>query len=252
MLKTRVIPILLYKDGHLVKSIRFSDHRNLGVPIQSVKVYNARNVDELVILDITKTLDGQDLEYAMFRDLARECWMPLTLGGGVQTIDHVKKMLQSGADKVSFNSAAIAHPSFISRVARAFGNQCVVVSIDVKNTSRGDRVVTTCGRQITSLDPVKWAREMEKQGAGEILLTSIDHEGRMKGYHVELIYKVSRATRVPVIANGGAGTLEHFLDAVHAGASAVAASSVFHYTHITPQNVRQYLSDHGVPTRVQS
>jgi cyclase len=249
MLKTRVIPILLYKDGHLVKSIRFSDHRNLGIPMQSVKVYNARNVDELAILDITKTLDGQGLEYATFRDLARECWMPLTLGGGVCSIDHVKQLLQSGADKVSINSVAVAHPSFVSRFARAFGSQCVVVSLDVKKVGDRYHVVTRCGNNLTGLDPASWAREVEKRGAGEILLTSIDHEGTMKGYDLELIRLVSSSTRVPVVANGGAGKLEHFLDAKRAGASAVAASSVFHYTEITPQNVRQFLSDHGVPTR---
>lgn len=253
MLKTRVIPVLLYQHGQLVKSIRFKQHRNLGNPIQTVRIYNARNVDELVILDITKTLEGKEPEYKMINEMARECFMPLTIGGGVRSVSIARRLFSVGADKVGLNSAAIERPELVSEIARMFGSQSVVVSIDAKkrNDSSQYEVFTRCGVLPTGFSPVEWAREVGRRGAGEILLNSIDREGTMSGFDTTLVESVSKAVTIPVIINGGAGKLLHFVEAMRAGATAVAASSIFHYTQITPQNVRVYLNDHGFPTRVK-
>lgn len=252
MLKTRVIPVLLYQQGRLVKSIRFKQHRNLGNPIQTVKIYNARNVDELVILDITKTPEGKEPEYKMIKEMARECFMPLAVGGGVRSVSIARKLFLSGADKICLNSAAIENYGLIGKISRMFGSQSVIVSIDAKKSRHhfsGYQVITRCGTLPTRLDSVEWAKEVERRGAGEIFLTSIDCEGAMQGFDLELIRNVSTAVTIPVIAHGGAGTPLHCVEAIGAGASAVAAASIFHYTHTTPQMVKLELKTAGYPTR---
>lgn len=252
MLKTRVMPTLLYKDVGLVKGIRFDSWRRVGGAVQSVKVYNMREVDELVFLDITATRENREPDYALVDDLADECFMPLTVGGGVRTVEHVERLLKVGADKVAINTAAVERPELISEAAAVFGSQCVVVSVDVLRQDNGfAEVVTRSGTEPTGQDPVEFVREAQARGAGEILLTSIDRDGTMSGYDLELTRAVSDAVTIPVIASGGAGTYEHMAEAVlAASASAVAAASMFHFTEQTPLEAKHYLRDRGIAVRI--
>jgi cyclase len=219
--------------------------------MQTVKVFNMREVDELVLLDITATRDKRGPDLEMVDELADECFMPLTVGGGVRTIDDVRDLLVVGADKVAMNTAALENPGLVQEVASRFGSQCVVVSIDAKRTPTGSyRVFTHAGTRDTGLDPVEVAREMERAGAGEIILTSVDRDGVMDGYDVELIRRVADAVRVPVVASGGAGTYQHMADAVGEGhASAVAAASMFLFTEQTPLGAKRYLAEAGYCVR---
>ena len=252
MLKVRVMPTLLFKDVGLVKGVSFDSWRRVGSAMQAIKVYNMREVDELVFLDITATRDGRPPDFGSVDELADECFMPMTVGGGVQTIDDVRRLLQVGADKVSINTAAVESPELIKEIAQKFGSQCVVVSIDAKRLSNGKyEVYTYAGTKSTGLDPVDLARQVEKLGAGEILITSIDRDGTMTGYDIELTMRVSEVVSIPVIASGGAGTYEHMLQALVEGkASAVAAASIFHFTEQTPLEAKRYLSDRGIRVRL--
>ena len=252
MLKVRVMPTLLFKDVGLVKGVGFDSWRRVGSAMQAIKVYNMREVDELVFLDITATRDGRPPDFGSVDELADECFMPMTVGGGVQTIDDVRRLLQVGADKVSINTAAVESPELIKEIAQKFGSQCVVVSIDAKRLSNGKyEVYTHAGTKSTGLDPVDLARQVEKLGAGEILITSIDRDGTMTGYDIELTMRVSEVVSIPVIASGGGGTYEHMLQALVEGkASAVAAASIFHFTEQTPLEAKRYLSDRGIRVRL--
>lgn len=252
MLKVRVMPTLLFKDVGLVKGVSFDSWRRVGSAMQAIKVYNMREVDELVFLDITATRDGRPPDFGSVDELADECFMPMTVGGGVQTIDDVRRLLQVGADKVSINTAAVELPELIKEIAEKFGSQCVVVSIDAKRLSNGKyEVYTHAGTKPTGLDPVDLARQVEKLGAGEILITSIDRDGTMTGYDIELTMRVSEVVSIPVIASGGGGTYEHMLQALVEGkASAVAAASIFHFTEQTPLEAKRYLSDRGIRVRL--
>ena len=251
MLKVRIMPTLLYKDVGLVKGVGFNSWRRVGGAMQTVKVYNLRQVDELVLLDIRATLDGRGPDLAAVDELADECFMPLTVGGGVRTIDDVRALLMVGADKVSMNTAAIEKPELIREVADRFGSQCAVVSIDARRQSDGTyRVFTHAGTRDTGLDPVTVARNAERMGAGEILLTSIDHDGAMDGYDLDLTAMVAAAVHLPVIASGGAGTYQDMADALGQGnASAVAAASMFHFTEQTPLEAKRYLGELGFAVR---
>lgn len=251
MLKVRIMPTLLYKEVGLVKGVRFDSWRRVGSAMQTVKVYNLRQVDELVLLDIRATLDDRGPDLVAVDELADECFMPLTVGGGVRTIDDVRSLLTVGADKVSINTAAIENPGFIREVADRFGSQCVVVSIDASRQADGTyQVYTHAGTRCAGLDPVAVAREAERMGAGEILLTSIDHDGAMDGYDLELTRRVAEAVRVPVIASGGAGNYQHMAEALRIGhASAVAAASMFHFTEQTPLEAKRYLGELGFAVR---
>ncbi|MEK7208052.1 MAG: imidazole glycerol phosphate synthase cyclase subunit [Patescibacteria group bacterium] len=248
MLKTRIIPCLTIKHHRLVKSVRFREHRNIGSYIAAARVFNARDVDEMIILDLDAAEGGVNPE--LLQEIAKECFMPLTLGGGVKTTDDIRLLLRLGADKIAMNTAAFRVPSLITRAAREFGSQCVVVSIDAQKKDGRYRVVIDGGREETALSPVAWAREAEARGAGELFLTSIDRDGMMQGYDYELLREVTEAVGIPVIACGGAGSADDCLQAVTCGASAVAAASIFQYTEITPKDIKRRLVAEGVATRL--
>jgi len=251
MLKIRVMPTLLYKDFGLVKGVGFDSWRRIGSAMQAVKVYNLREVDELVFLDITASREGRPPDFGTVDELADECFMPLAVGGGIRTLEHVQRLLQVGADKVVVNTAAVESPDLVRHIARRFGSQCVVVSIDTRRHAHGAyEVYTHAGTTPTGKDPVAMAREAEAAGAGEILITSIDQDGTMKGYDVRLTRLVADAVTIPVIASGGAGTYAHMAEVLSEGhSSAVAAASVFHFTHQTPAEAKRYLRDHGFVVR---
>lgn len=250
MLKVRVIPTLLWKNPGLVKGVGFDSWRRVGTVLPSVKVYNARDVDEMIIVDITASTEGRGPNPEWVRSFAPFCFVPLTVGGGISEAEQVAGLLRAGADKVSIGTAAYDDPGLIDAVARRFGAQCVVVSIDARRTEDGS---LACWRRAasepTSRTPVEWAREAAERGAGEILLTSIDRDGTMTGYDLDLIRDVSVAVDIPVIASGGAGNYQHMIDAVRAGASAVAAASIFHFTEQTPAEAKKALAAAGVPVR---
>jgi imidazole glycerol-phosphate synthase subunit HisF len=252
MLKTRVMPTLLHKDLGLVKGLRFDSWRRVGSAMQAVKVYNMREVDELVFLDISATREGREPDYELVDDLADECFMPLTVGGGVRTLEHFERLLKVGADKVAVNTALVERPEIVGEAAGTFGSQCVVASIDVRRTKDGSlEVVTRSGTAPAGRDPVEFAVEVQQLGAGEILLTSIDRDGTMEGYDLDAVRDVAAAVTIPVIASGGAGEYRHMAEALlDAGASAVAAASMFHFTEQTPLEAKHYLRTRGVAVRM--
>ena len=251
MLKVRVIPTLLCRDLGLVKGISFDSWRRVGSVLPAVKVYNSRDVDELIVLDITASNKKSPPDYECVADFSEECFVPLTVGGGITTVENVLHLLHSGADKVSLNSSAFTAPNIIDSVSSQFGSQCVVASIDVRRFDDGSyRCFSHSGTQNTDKDPVEWAKELVSRGVGEILLTSIDRDGTMQGYDLELTESVSNAVNVPVIASGGAGNYQHMIDVVlKAGASAVAAASIFHFTEKTPAGAKQAMKMAGIPIR---
>lgn len=245
------MPTLLYKDTTLVKGIGFDSWRRVGSAMQAVKVYNMREVDELVFLDIAATREGRAPDFDLIDDLADECFMPLAVGGGICDIDDVRGLLQVGADKIVVNTATISRPELIREIAERFGSQCVVVSIDAKKSGHEDyEVYVKSGTLRTGLSPIAAAQRAEAAGAGEILITSVDRDGTMQGYDSDLISQVSKAVSIPVIASGGAGSYEHMAQALHAGASALAAASMFHFTEQTPREAKLYLREQGFPTRI--
>jgi cyclase len=218
------------------------------------RVYDSRNVDELVLLDIRATLEKRSPNLEIISDISSECFMPLTVGGGISTVEQAREVLRYGADKVVINTAAVENPSLISALSHDFGAQCVVVSIDAIKTDDGNyRVCTHSGKQITELVPHSWAVEAEKLGAGEIIINSIDQDGTMKGFDVELVSSVTAKVRIPVVAAGGAGKLEDFAEViVNSGANAIAAASIYHFTSITPMMVKEYLHELGISTRLSN
>lgn len=250
--KIRIIPTLLYKDVGLVKGVSFNSWRRVGSAMQAVKVYNLREVDELIFLDITATREGRSPDFAMIDELADECFMPLTVGGGVRTIDDVQRLLRVGADKVALNTAAVINPELIRQIAQRFGAQCVVVSIDARRRFDGSyEVYINSGTSPTGQDPVSLAQKAAALGAGEILLTAIDRDGTMEGYDIELIQRVSAAVNIPVIASGGAGCYEHMAHVLkQTKVSAVAAASMFHFTQQTPLEAKKYLWERGFNVRL--
>jgi len=228
MSNVRVIPVLLLRNMGLYKSVKFKDHKYVGDPINAIKIFNEKEVDELVFLDITASVNQQEPNYSMLADIASECFMPLCYGGGVRSIEQIQKILYAGVEKVSLNTAAVEIPGLINAAAKKFGSSTIVISIDVKKSLFGGYTVyAKSGTKSAKLSPVEFARMMENEGAGEILLNSIDADGTMKGYDLDLIKTVSEKVGIPVIACGGAGSLDHMKAAVHNGASAVAAGSFF-------------------------
>lgn len=250
--KVRIMPTLLHKDVGLIKGIGFDSWRRVGSAMQAIKVYNMRQVDELVFLDITATNDERPPDFQLIDELADDCFMPLTVGGGIRSVEDVRGLLKVGADKISINTAAVENPELITQIAEKFGAQCVVVSIDFKKHENGTyEVFTNSGTRPTGQNPVDFAVKCEKLGAGEILLTSIDLDGTMKGYDVEITKQVAESVSIPVIASGGAGNYEHMADVLLNGkASAVAAASIFHFTQQTPLEAKNYLKEKGINVRI--
>jgi len=250
MLAKRVIPCLDVKDGRIVKGVRFVDLRDAGDPVEAALAYDAQGADELVFLDITASHENRDTMLEVVRRTAEGIYMPLTVGGGIRSIDDVRRLLRAGADKVSFNTAALARPAVITEAAERFGSQCIVVAIDARLDGDHWSVYTHGGRRPAGRDAVAWAREVVELGAGEILLTSMDRDGTKDGYDLELTRAIADAVTVPVIASGGAGTLEHFREAlVEGGADAALAASLFHFGIHTIAEVKTYLAEHGVEVR---
>ncbi|MDI1344763.1 MAG: imidazole glycerol phosphate synthase cyclase subunit [Pseudolabrys sp.] len=252
MLKARIIPTLLFKDVGLVKGVSFDSWRRVGAAMQSVRVYNLREVDELVFLDIAATPSGQRPNFHEIDDLADNCFMPMTVGGGVKTIEDIRDLLAVGADKVAINTAAIDTPELIRDGAREFGSQCIVISIDVRRGEGGKpETATHCGRQLAGRDPVEWAKQVEHLGAGEILLTSVERDGAMQGYDIDLVRDVTAAVNIPVIASGGCGNYAHMAEVLtQTRASAVAAASIFHFTEQTPREAKKFLAANGIRVRL--
>lgn len=250
MLKTRVIPTLLWKNFGLVKGIGFDSWRRVGPVLPAIKVYNQREVDELILVDIIAHDTGDDPDFESVADFGQDCFVPITVGGGITHLDQVRRLLRAGADKVSVNTAAYATPSLVSDIAARFGVQCVVASVDVRAEDGDWRCYSRAGTEPTGRDVVRWARELEDRGAGELLVTSIERDGTMAGYDLPLIEAVASAVNIPVIASGGAGNYQHMVDVVkEAGASAVAAASIFHFTEQTPAGAKAALSAAGIPVR---
>lgn len=252
MLKVRVIPTLLWKQLGLVKGLGFDSWRRVGPVLPAIKVYNQREVDELVLVDITANQTGTEPDYESVSDYAQECFIPFTVGGGITCIDQVQKLLRAGADKICINTSTYGNPALVTEVARRHGVQCVVASVDVRrNEAGGWTCFSHSGSVDTGRDVCAWSRELEERGAGEILITSIDRDGLMQGYDLDLIAAVVRAVNIPVIASGGAGNYLHMVQAViEGGASAVAAASMFHFTEQTPAGAKLALADAGVPVRL--
>lgn len=252
MLAKRIIPCLDVKAGRVVKGVNFVQLRDAGDPVEQAQVYDTQGADELVFLDITATHEGRDIMVDVVRRVADAVFIPFTVGGGLRTVDDMRAMLQAGADKVSINSAAVADPTLITAGAEQFGSQCIVVAIDARRRPDGSwEVYTHGGRRPTGLDVVAWAQEAVARGAGEILLTSMDADGTTAGYDIPLLQAVTAAVDVPVIASGGAGRPEHFLEALTVGgAEAALAATLFHYRQLTIPELKAYLHAHGVPVRL--
>lgn len=250
MLKVRVIPTLLCKQFGLVKGVGFDSWRRVGPVLPAIKVYNQREVDELVLVDIVAHQSDEDPDFESIDEFGQDCFVPLTVGGGITRIEQVQRLLRAGADKVAINTAAYTRPDLVNEIARRHGAQCVVASIDVRATGGGFACFSHAGRQATGREVVAWVRELEDRGAGEILITSIERDGTMQGYDLSLIETVVRAVKVPVIASGGAGNYQHMIDAVkQAGASAVAAASIFHFTEQTPAEAKAAMANAGILVR---
>lgn len=251
MLKIRIIPCLDVKAGRVVKGVNFVDLIDAGDPVEAAAAYDAAGADELCFLDITASHENRETIYDVVGCTAARCFMPLTVGGGVRTVDDIRKLLLAGADKASINTAAVTRPEFVREAAEKFGSQCVTVAIDAKQVSSGKfEVFTHGGRTATGLDAVDWARRMAEYGAGEILLTSMDRDGTKVGYDLPLTRAIADAITVPVIASGGVGTLDHFVAGAREGhAAALLAASVFHFGKFTVGEVKQHLAKAGLPVR---
>lgn len=252
MLKARLIPCLDVKDGRVVKGVNFVNLRDAGDPVESAKAYDQAGADELCFLDITATHENRGIILDVVQRTAEACFMPLTVGGGVRTLEDIRQLLLAGADKVSVNSAAVANRGFIRLAAEKFGSQCVVVAIDAKQTGPGRwEIFTHGGRKPTGIDAVGYASEVVSLGAGELLLTSMDRDGTGKGFDIELTRAVADAVSVPVIASGGAGTLDHLVEGIRNGhAAAVLAASIFHFGTYSIAEAKRHLSANGIPMRL--
>jgi cyclase len=251
VLKVRVIPTLLWKDVGLVKGIGFDSWRRVGTVMPAIKVYNTRQVDEMILLDIAATAAGRGPDWEAVDEFAAECFVPLTVGGGIRSLEDIRLLLRSGADKICINSVAYENPGLVREAAARFGSQCVVVSIDVRKDPGGAYACFSHnGSRPTGKEPAEWARAMEREGAGEILVTSVERDGTMEGYDLDLIRAVADGVDIPVIASGGAGNYRHMQEAIESGhASAVAAASIFHFTQQTPLEAKRHLMVCGIPVR---
>ncbi|MDD5052118.1 MAG: imidazole glycerol phosphate synthase subunit HisF [Sulfuricurvum sp.] len=246
----RIIPCLDVKDGRVVKGVNFVGLKDAGDPVEVAKRYNEEGADELTFLDITASHEERDTIVHIVEQVAREVFIPLTVGGGIRELNDIYKLLNVGCDKVSINSAAIKRPEFINEGAKRFGSQCIVVAIDVKKTGDQYNVYLNGGRVDTGINAYEWAKEVVDRGAGEILLTSMDADGTKAGFDLSITEQISRAVNVPVIASGGAGSMEHIKEAFEHGADAALAASIFHYKEIDIMDLKHYLSANGIPVRL--
>lgn len=250
MLKVRIIPTLLWKDFGLVKGVNFDHGRRVGSVVPSMKVYNARDVDELILVDVTASSEMRAPDAESVDEFADDCFVPFTVGGGVSSTEDFQSLLNSGADKVSVNSAVYDNPDLINKAALLYGAQCVVSSIDVMLEEDGKyQCYSHAGTKPTGHDMTSWLREIEDRGAGEILLNAIHRDGTMKGYDLDMINAAANAVSIPIIASGGAGQYHHCCEAVDAGASAISAASIFHFTEQTPAGCKRVMAEHGIPVR---
>ena len=251
MLKNRIIPCLDVKNGRVVKGINFVDLKDAGDPVEQAKIYSEGGADEICFLDITASNENRETIYEVVERTSKKCFVPLTVGGGVRSVEDINKLLNCGADKVSINTAAVQNSEVIIESSKKFGSQCIVVAIDAKKNENKWEVFTHGGRNNTGIDAIEFAKKMEDSGAGELLVTSMDRDGTQIGYDNDLMFKISTIVNIPTIASGGAGNLDHLVDGIKLGnASAVLAASIFHYGKHTINEAKQYLDSKGIPVRI--
>ena len=251
MLKNRIIPCLDVKNGRVVKGINFVDLKDAGDPVEQAKIYSNGGADEICFLDITASNENRDTIYDVVEKTSKKCFVPLTVGGGVRTVEDISKLLNCGADKVSINTAAVNDKQVVVNSSKKFGSQCIVVAIDAKKDGDVWEIYTHGGRNKTGIDALKFAKEMETSGAGELLVTSMDRDGTQVGYDIDLMSNITSAVNIPVIASGGVGTLDHLVDGIKLGnASAVLAASIFHYGKYSVKQAKEYLDSKGIPVRI--
>ena len=250
MLKNRIIPCLDVKNGRIVKGINFVDLKDAGDPVEQAKIYSDGGADEICFLDITASNENRDIIYEVVEKTSKKCFVPLTVGGGVKSIKDISKLLNCGADKVSINTAAVQDPTLVKESSKKFGSQCIVVAIDAKFKSDKWEVFTHGGRNNTGINAIEFAKKMEDSGAGELLVTSMDRDGTQAGYDTQLMSKISSKVNIPLIASGGVGNLDHLVDGIKCGASAVLAASIFHFGNYSLKEAKKYLDSKGVPVRL--
>ena len=251
MLKNRIIPCLDVKDGRVVKGINFVDLKDAGDPVEQAKIYSENGADEICFLDITASNENRETILNVVKRTSQNCFVPLTVGGGVRSLQDINKLLVSGADKVSINTASVNNQNLIKESSKKFGSQCIVVAIDAKQINGSWEIYTHGGRTKTGIDALDFAKKMEDSGAGELLVTSMDRDGTQKGYDIKLISEIEKNVNIPIIASGGVGTLEHLYEGVKYGkASAVLAATIFHYGTYSIHEVKQYLDSKGIPVRI--
>jgi len=250
MLKNRIIPCLDVKNGRVVKGINFVDLKDAGDPVEQAKIYSDGGADEICFLDITASNENRETIYEVVERTSKKCFVPLTVGGGVRSVEDINKLLNCGADKVSINSAAVQNPEVIIEGSKKFGSQCIVVAIDAKKNDDKWEVFTHGGRNNTEMNAIDFAKKIEDAGAGELLVTSMDRDGTQVGYDIDLISKISSKVNIPVIASGGVGNLDHLVDGIKSGASAVLAASIFHYGKQSIKEAKEYLDSKGIPVRI--
>ena len=251
MLKNRIIPCLDVKSGRVVKGINFVNLKDAGDPVEQAKIYSDGGADEICFLDITASNENRDTIYDVVEKTSKKCFVPLTVGGGVRSIEDINKLLNCGADKVSINTAAVENPAVVKDSSKKFGSQCIVVAIDAKKNGKKWEIFSHGGRKNTGINALEFAKKMEESGAGELLVTSMDRDGTQVGYDIELISKISSDINIPVIASGGVGNLDHLVDGIKLGnASAVLAASIFHYGKYSVKQAKEYLNSKGIPVRI--
>jgi len=251
MLKNRIIPCLDVKNGRVVKGINFIDLKDAGDPVEQAKIYSEGGADEICFLDITASNENRSTIYEVVKKTSEKCFVPLTVGGGVRSVEDINKLLKCGADKVSINTAAVQNSKIVMESSLKFGSQCIVVAIDAKRKGNSWEIFTHGGRNETGIDAIKFAKQMEKYRAGELLVTSMDKDGTQKGYDLDLMKKISEIVNIPIIASGGVGDLDHLAEGITKGkANAVLAASIFHYGKYSIKEAKQYLDSKGIPVRI--
>ncbi len=251
MLKNRIIPCLDVKNGRVVKGINFVDLKDAGDPVEQAKIYSDGGADEICFLDITASNENRDTIYEVVKKTSKKCFVPLTVGGGVRSIEDINKLLHCGADKVSINTAAVQNSKVVIDSSKKFGSQCIVVAIDAKRNGKNWEIFTHGGRNGTGIDAIEYAKKIEECGAGELLVTSMDRDGTQVGYDIDLMFKISSTVNIPVIASGGVGNLNHLVEGIKLGkASAVLAASIFHYGKHSIKEAKEYLDSKGIPVRI--